>query len=44
MSQENWAKKYAEMDDRIQLKYDQLPNGEQVGKRPETPKPASSAA
>ena len=37
MSQENWAKKYAEMDKRIQLKYAYLPQGEQIGKRP-TPK------
>lgn len=32
MSQEDWAKKYAAMDARITQKYDQLPNGEQVGK------------
>jgi hypothetical protein len=32
MSQEDWAKKYAAMDTRITQKYDQLPNGEQIGK------------
>jgi hypothetical protein len=35
MSQTDWAKIYAEMDKRIVVKYEQLPNGEQVGKRPE---------
>jgi hypothetical protein len=34
MSQTDWAKIYAEMDKRIIVKYEQLPQGEQVGKRP----------
>ena len=34
MSQIDWAKIYAEMDKRIVVKYEQLPNGEQIGKRP----------
>jgi hypothetical protein len=34
MSQIDWAKKYAEMDKRITWKYEQLPHGEQTGKRP----------
>lgn len=38
MSQEDWAKKYAAMDSRITQKYDQLPSGEQIGKRAETSK------
>ena len=38
MSQEDWAKKYAAMDKRLMLKYEQLPKGEQIGKKPETPK------
>ena len=33
MNQIDWAKIYAEMDKRIVVKYEQLPNGEQVGKR-----------
>ena len=32
MSQTDWAKKYAEMDSRIDLKYQQLPRGEQISK------------
>jgi hypothetical protein len=32
MSQTDWAKTYAAMDERIILKYQQLPRGEQVGK------------
>jgi hypothetical protein len=36
MSQADWAKKYAAMDKRIVLKYEQLPNGEQIGKRTQT--------
>jgi hypothetical protein len=32
MSQIDWAKVYAAMDKRIELKYDQLPKGEQIGK------------
>jgi hypothetical protein len=31
----DWAKTYDEMDKRIDLKYDQLPNGEQIGKQPD---------
>ena len=38
MSQEDWAKKYAAMDQRLMLKYEHLPNGEQIGKKPELPK------
>jgi len=38
MSQEDWAKKYAAMDQRLTLKYEQLPKGEQIGKKPEWPK------
>ena len=33
MSQIDWAKTYAEMDKRIVVKYEQLPKGEQIGKR-----------
>jgi hypothetical protein len=36
MSQTDWAKIYAKMDKRIIVKYEQLPNGEQIGKRPQT--------
>jgi hypothetical protein len=32
MSQSDWAKTYAAMDERIILKYEQLPRGEQIGK------------
>jgi len=39
MSQEDWAKKYAAMDKRLMLKYQQLPKGEQIGKKPASPKP-----
>ena len=35
MSATDWAKIYAEMDKRIVVKYEQLPNGEQAGKRPQ---------
>jgi hypothetical protein len=31
----DWAQKYAQMDERIQWKYKELPSGEQVGKRVE---------
>jgi len=41
MSQEDWAKKYAAMDSKVTQKYDQLPSGEQIGKRPEAGKPNS---
>jgi hypothetical protein len=34
MSQMDWAKLYAAMDMRVELKYAQLPKGEQIGKRP----------
>ena len=32
MSEIDWAKTYAKMDKRIILKYEQLPQGEQIGK------------
>ena len=32
MSQTDWAKTYATMDERITIKYQQLPKGEQIGK------------
>ena len=35
MSQIDWAKKYAAMDKRLMLKYEQLPKDEQIGKKPE---------
>jgi len=35
MSQIDWAKIYAKMDKRIVVKYEQLPKGEQIGKRPQ---------
>jgi hypothetical protein len=35
MSETDWAKIYAAMDDRIVLKYAHLAKGEQIGKRPE---------
>jgi hypothetical protein len=35
MSKEDWAKKYAAMDGRLLLKYEHLPKGEQIGKKPE---------
>ena len=38
MSETDWAKVYAEMDKQIVVKYEQLPNGEQVGKRPPSQK------
>jgi len=38
MSQEDWAKKYAAMDKRLMLKYEQLPKGEQIVRKPELPK------
>ena len=41
MSQENWAKKYAAMDKRLLLKYEQLPQGEQIGKKTVAPRPAA---
>jgi hypothetical protein len=34
MEQTDWAKLYAAMDQRLNLKYEQLPKGEQTGKRP----------
>ena len=33
MNQTDWAKIYAAMDKRVVLKYQQLPRGEQIGKR-----------
>jgi hypothetical protein len=38
MGQEDWAKTYAAMDKRLMLKYEHLPKGEQIGKKPELPK------
>jgi hypothetical protein len=32
MSQKDWAKVYRSMDERIVLKYEQLPKGEQIGR------------
>ena len=34
MSQTDWAKAYAAMDERIILKYERLPRGEQIGNAP----------
>jgi hypothetical protein len=34
MARTDWAKIYAAMDKRVVLKYQQLPKGEQIGKRP----------
>jgi len=43
MSQIDWAKIYAAMDKRVELKYQQLPKGEQIGKRsPEKNQPRPS--
>jgi hypothetical protein len=39
MKPTDWVKKYAAMDKRVELKYQHLPNGEQIGKRTEAPKP-----
>ena len=39
MSQADWATIYAAMDKRVDLKYQQLPKGEQIGKKPIVPKP-----
>jgi hypothetical protein len=39
MKPTDWVKKYAAMDKRVELKYQHLPNGEQIGKRPEAPTP-----
>jgi hypothetical protein len=36
MTQTDWAKIYAAMDKRIELKYDQLARGEQIGKTQKT--------
>jgi hypothetical protein len=44
MGQTDWAKLYAAMDKRIDLKYQQLPEGEQVGKRPEKEEKASESS
>jgi hypothetical protein len=38
MNQTDWAKIYAKMDKRIVVKYEQLPKGEQIGKRPQAEK------
>jgi hypothetical protein len=40
MSGADWAKKYAAMDQRLSLKYEQLPRGEQIGKKAPEVKPA----
>ncbi len=42
MSRNDWAKTYAAMDQRVTLKYQQLPRGEQIGKR--TPPPQAKTA
>jgi hypothetical protein len=34
MSDEDWATKYAAMNGRVTQKYEHLPKGEQIGKRP----------
>ena len=44
MSQEDLAKKYSAMDKRLLLKYEQLTKGEQIGKKPEAPKPETKKA
>jgi hypothetical protein len=41
MKPEDWAKKHAAMDKRIEIKYQQLAKGEQIGKRRDAPKPAA---
>jgi hypothetical protein len=33
MTEADWAKIYAAMDKRLELKYEQLPRGEQIGRR-----------
>ena len=38
MSETDWAKIYAKMDKRISVKYEQLPKGEQIGKRSQAEK------
>ena len=43
MSQTDWAKIYAAMDKRVELKYQQLPRGEQIGKRPPQKNQAKSS-
>lgn len=44
MSQIDWAKIYAAMDGRIILKYEQMPDGEQVGKRPQPQNQATKSS
>jgi hypothetical protein len=44
MSQTDWAKTYAAMDQRITLKYQQLPSGEQIGKRLQPPATQAKSA
>lgn len=39
MKQTDWAKIYAAMDKRLRLKYEQLPTGEQIGKRKQSQPP-----
>ena len=41
MKPEDWAKKYAAMDKRLLLKYQYLPKGEQIGKKPAAPNPTA---
>jgi len=38
MSQVDWVKKYAAMEKQLMLKYEHLPKGEQIGKKPELAK------
>jgi hypothetical protein len=44
MSESDWARIYAQMDKRIDLKYEQLPMGEQIGKRPQAAKEQNQKA
>ena len=44
MSESDWARIYAQMDKRIVLKYEQLPMGEQIGKRPQATKEQNQQA
>jgi hypothetical protein len=44
MEQMDWAKLYAAMDQRIILKYEQLPKREQIGKRVQQPIPQTKTS
>ena len=44
MNQMDWARIYAAMDNRIDLKYQQLPQGEQIGKREQPPASQTKSA